>query len=67
MTIIKFKCDKCEGPVWHDLESAKYYDMACLYCGKRWFVRKDIYKKVLERKLKKRGTKAPGQRGILLM
>lgn len=63
---VVFKCDKCRGPVWHDIESAKYYDMACLYCGKRWFIRKDIYKKVVERKLK-RGSKGPRSGGILVM
>ena len=63
MTKVRFKCDNCEGPVWHDLESAKYYDMACLYCGKRWFIRKDTYKKVVERKL--RGTKTTKQRRAL--
>lgn len=62
---LKFKCDKCGGPVWHDLESAKYYDMSCLYCGKRWFIKKDVYKKVVERKLS--GPKASDKRGVLLI
>lgn len=50
---VRFICDKCRGPVWLDVESAKHHDMTCLYCGRRWFVKKTIYKKVVERELKR--------------
>lgn len=48
---VNFKCDKCGGPVWKDVEFSGHIELCCLYCGKLWFVKKELLNKVLKRKL----------------
>jgi DNA-directed RNA polymerase subunit RPC12/RpoP len=64
---INLVCDKCSGPVWLDIESNKYIDMSCIYCGKRYFVKKAKWKK-LEKKLEgKKDHAALRARGKLIL
>lgn len=60
---INFKCDKCGGPVWKDVEFSKHIEMSCLYCGKLWFVDRKILDKVLKKKLYE---KYVGTRGAVI-
>lgn len=62
---LNFICDRCNGPVWKDIESIKYFDFACIICGKRWFVAKVKYKKI-EEALRKRAYAKTSRKGTLL-
>ena len=35
-------CKKCDGVVYHDsmYKNDSFIDLACMTCGKRWFVKK---------------------------
>lgn len=46
---LRINCPKCGGKVMEDIESAKFIDLACVYCSARWFIPKDKYRKALKR------------------
>lgn len=45
-------CKRCAGRVYWDkmYDNPTYIDLACLGCGKRWFVKKDsvLARKIIE-------------------
>jgi hypothetical protein len=51
--------------MWEERISPQWIDLACLYCAKRIFVKKDRYYKVIKARLD--AKKTSGRRGALLI
>lgn len=62
MANLHIKCPKCGGKVMEDIESAKYMDLHCIFCAKRWHIPKYKYRKFLQKKTREYEAKRASSR-----
>lgn len=65
MANLNIKCDRCGGKVMEDIISARYVDLHCIYCAKRWFFPKQKYLAFIKKVSKQYAEKRTANKRVL--